>query len=360
MSEPGDAPASAAEGNAAGALLKAARQAQGLHVAALATTLKVPPRKLEALENGEYGEFQGPTFVRALAHAACRALKIDPAPVLELLPELDRGNLSQLERGLNTPFREHGARRETADVSSASRAAAGLVGVLVMGSLAFWFWPSGWRLPSMASSTPEPESAVISVPAPLAPQAPLASDGSSLPAPPAHLANASGPTGAVPAAVAAVSPAVALPKPGLPTPGLPTPGLSAQNLAVSPNAAAPRPAVAAPAPVASASVAPAQAVPAQAVSAQSAVAQAVPAQAVAGGTVLQLRARKASWIEVVDGQSRVLLARTLAEGESVGFDGALPMRVKIGNVAGTDLSFRGRPLDLAANARDNVARVELK
>ena len=34
----------------AGALLKAAREKQGLHIAALAAAIKVSPRKLEALE----------------------------------------------------------------------------------------------------------------------------------------------------------------------------------------------------------------------------------------------------------------------------------------------------------------------
>jgi len=63
---------------------------------------------------------------------------------------------------------------------------------------------------------------------------------------------------------------------------------------------------------------------------------------------------------VVDGHSKVLVSRTLAAGEAVGFDGPLPMRVRIGNVAGTELSFRGRPVDLAATTRDNVARLELK
>ena len=36
------------------------------------------------------------------------------------------------------------------------------------------------------------------------------------------------------------------------------------------------------------------------------------------------------------------------------------MRVKIGNAAGTDVSFRGQPMNVAATARDNVARLELK
>ena len=61
-----------------------------------------------------------------------------------------------------------------------------------------------------------------------------------------------------------------------------------------------------------------------------------------------------------DGDGAVLLARTLQPGESVALNGALPLRFKIGNVAGTDLRFRSQPVDLAAASRDNVARLELK
>ena len=71
----------------AGALLRAARERQGLHLAALAAQLKVAPRKLEALEADRYDELPDATFVRALAASMCRVLKIDPAPVLERLPQ---------------------------------------------------------------------------------------------------------------------------------------------------------------------------------------------------------------------------------------------------------------------------------
>ncbi|HRI18866.1 MAG TPA: DUF4115 domain-containing protein [Burkholderiaceae bacterium] len=47
-------------------------------------------------------------------------------------------------------------------------------------------------------------------------------------------------------------------------------------------------------------------------------------------------------------------------GEVVGLDGTPPLRVKIGNAAVTQLSYRGQPVDLADSTRDNVARLELK
>ncbi|HEV8692187.1 MAG TPA: helix-turn-helix domain-containing protein [Ideonella sp.] len=308
MSEPGDTP-DYRSSDTAGAMLRAARQAQGLHIAALATMLKVPPRKLEALESDRYEELQGATFVRALAQAACRALKIDPTPVLDLLPDIDSGNLSQLERGLNAPFRERGARRESTEAPNATRAVLGVVAVLLLGALAFLLVPKGWRLPGM--------SGLASAPASEAGSAAGVSESITLPT----LAQ---PPSSPPAS----------------DPALPSPSASLPAPAPAPQAANAEPAAKVPS------------VPSTAASA--------PAVTAADGHLLQLRARGPSWIEVVDGRSQVLLARTLAPGEAVGFDGALPMRVRIGNVAVTEMSFRGRVVDLAAQTRDNVARVELK
>jgi cytoskeleton protein RodZ len=43
----------------------------------------------------------------------------------------------------------------------------------------------------------------------------------------------------------------------------------------------------------------------------------------------------------------------------VDLDGALPLRVTIGNAAATQVSFRGQPVDLSANTLGNVARIQL-
>ena len=76
--------------------------------------------------------------------------------------------------------------------------------------------------------------------------------------------------------------------------------------------------------------------------------------------VAVLRASAESWIEVRDAQGKVMLARTVQAGETVGLDGALPLRLTVGNAAATELRFRGQPVDLTAATRDNVARIELK
>ena len=60
-------------GMTAGGLLKEARQAAGMHIAALAVALKVPVSKLEALEADNYAVLPDTVFVRALASSVCVA-----------------------------------------------------------------------------------------------------------------------------------------------------------------------------------------------------------------------------------------------------------------------------------------------
>lgn len=93
------------DGVTAGTLLRRAREASGLHVAALAVSLKVPVRKLEALEDDRWDVLTDAVFVRALASSVCRSLRIDPQPILERLPQKATPRLVREGDGINTPFR---------------------------------------------------------------------------------------------------------------------------------------------------------------------------------------------------------------------------------------------------------------
>ncbi|MDB5911527.1 MAG: hypothetical protein JWP22_202, partial [Ramlibacter sp.] len=101
-----DAPIDA--GPSAGALLREGREAAGLHVSTLAANLKVPVRKLEALEEDRYEQLGDAVFIRALAASVCRTLKLDPKPVLQRLPQTARPRLIQDSEGINAPFRSPG------------------------------------------------------------------------------------------------------------------------------------------------------------------------------------------------------------------------------------------------------------
>lgn len=77
-----------------GQMIRQAREAMGLHIVALAAALKVPVRKLEALEANRWEELTDTTFTRALASSVARHLKIDAAPVLAGLPTAALAQLS--------------------------------------------------------------------------------------------------------------------------------------------------------------------------------------------------------------------------------------------------------------------------
>lgn len=283
----------------AGALLRQARQAKGLHIAALAASLKVPQRKLEALEGDRHEELLDATFARALAQTMCRSLKVDPAPVLALLPHAVDPALDRVAQGLNQPFRERPGREEPQSWAWLRRPGPLAAIALLVAAAAVYLAPS-----SLWSGLGQ-------------------GDGVSAPS-----AAASEPVFPPAAASSGVSP-----------------GEPAVELQPAPPAVTPTP-VGTVAATASAPVLPA-------VSTASAA-------AATGNGPLRLSARAQTWVEVRDANEQVLAMRTLESGEQLVLDGAMPFKIKIGNAAGAEVQFRGQPVDLSMRAVNNVARFELK
>ena len=298
----------------AGALLRAARQQQGLHIAALAASIKVSPAKLESLESGRYHELLDITFSRALAQTVCRVLKIDPAPVLAQMPGAPPDALGRVDGGLNMPFRERPGRVAPADWAPWRHPVLWLAALLLMAAAAFVLVPSSavrdLALPGSAGALPvmPPGDAATAV----------GSDGAALPpavgasAVPGMLRPAaSGVLGAAGAgSLLSTVLATADPEAGRPSPAASLEG----NAAASP--------------------------------------------AVAGDTVA-LRALQATWVQAVDGSGQTLMSRLVPAGESVELTAHPPVRLRIGNASGTELSFRGQRVDLTTAARDNIANITL-
>ena len=282
-------------GRSAGALLRAAREKQGLHIAALAAAIKVAPRKLDALENDRLTDLPDATFARALAQTVCRTLKVDARPILDLLPPASTQTFAHAGGGLNAPFRERPGREEPNLGGPAVRPLAWAAALLLLAALAVYFWPGKlW-----------PPNAAVPLAAPAASAAAL----------------------------------VAAPLPASAAASAATLGLAESALAAS-----------AAAPAASSS---------GGETVFSVPQQPQPDAAPPAGLV-QLRTAEASWMDARDARGQVLLSRTVLPGESVGLDGALPIRMTIGNASAVQLGFRGQAIDLAPNTRDNVARLELK
>lgn len=174
-----------------GALLQAARQAQGLHIAALAASIKVPQRKLEALEGDRLDELPDVAFARALAKTVCRALKIDPQPVLELMPQLGSQGLEKVHQGLNTTYRDRPARAMPTDLGILKRPAIWLPLLIVLAAGFVFLMPQQWIVQTRPSADPVSPSA--SAPAEMASavaQMPTAAVAESAAAPVAGMAAA--------------------------------------------------------------------------------------------------------------------------------------------------------------------------
>jgi cytoskeleton protein RodZ len=308
-SAPAPAPAPAAAATA-GSLLREARLARGMHIAALANAMKVAPQKLEALEADRFDELPGTAFTRALAQTVCRTLKVDPAPVLALLPAAPGHGLEHMSRGINEPFRDRPGRQSPADLSFLkSPVRLGSIGLVVL-AIVVYLLPAGWvgeRFNELSSSTPSP--------------APSSASGVET----TVIDTVVG----VPAAEPVLPSTAASEVPGAPvTPAVP----AIETVHSAPTEAAPAASGLVASPVAAASSAP-----------------------------LQLRATAESWVEVIDRRGVALFSRMLQPGETVGLDGAYPLRVKIGNAQATEVSFKGQRVDLTPlTSRDNVAKLELK
>ena len=281
-------PAASPQAPSAGALLRAARESRGLHIAALAAAIKVSPRKLEALEADRHADLPDMTFTRALAQTVCRALKVDAEPVLARLPQAgDMAMLSQVGAGLNAPFREAPGSRDPGDYTLLRKPMFWATLAVLLGALALALVPEQWMSWRTAGA---PTIKTVQVAPATAPSA--------------------APIPVVTPIVAASAPAVAQ---------------------VETVHSAPPPA-----------------------------AGAAPAAVDTPAGVLAIRTSADSWVEVQDARGQMLLSRTVRPGEAVGLDGAMPLRVTIGNAAVTQVTLRGQLVDTAASTRENVARLQLR
>lgn len=265
----------------AGQLLRRAREAEGLHIAALAVALKVPVKKLEALEADRFDLLSDLVFARALAGSFCRILKVDPAPVLAKFPPADGPRLRTDEAGINEPFKgDRGVGTGFRWGELARKPLAVAIVLLIIATLLLILLPRQALFGGQQSDArlASPTSAVVQT---------LVSPG-----------------GAAPAAT----------QPG------------------------PMPASAQP--------------PASGGLAQDRVATDV--------VQMQLNARGASWVEVVDASGVVQLRRVVSAAEKVTVSGKLPLAVVLGKAENIEVMVRGQVVDVTASTRDSVARFEVK
>ncbi len=302
------APVEAVPAVSAGSLIRQAREASGLHIAALAVALKVPVKKLEALEGDRLDLLPDAVFVRALAASVCRTLKIDAGQVLALLPQTGKPNLGQRSAPINAPFRSPADGPGPSLLAQISRPAvlAGLL--LLLGALVLIFLPAVQQ-PDIATQPVTPSPAVSEPPAAL--------------------------SGALPGVAMAKTALLELEKPTVTD----SPARPAGPAGMAPAA----PVLA---PQMSTALPPSAAVPV--------------AASAATAAVIVFKAKGPSWVEVTDARGTVVLRRTLAAGEEARASGDLPLAAVVGRVDATQVEVRGKAFDLGAVSKDNVARFEVK
>jgi cytoskeleton protein RodZ len=125
----------------AGQMLRQARLDAGLHIAALAVSLRVPVKRIEALENGQMDLLPDMVFVRALTSSICQALKIDAAPILDKLPKAALPRLNRDDVAINTPIGFGNANKDSWILEIFTSPL--LLGVLFLcaGAVSVYFWP---------------------------------------------------------------------------------------------------------------------------------------------------------------------------------------------------------------------------
>lgn len=297
----------------AGQLLREAREAQGLHVAALAVSLKVPVKKLEALEADRFEELPDAVFVRALASSVCRALKINAAPVLEKLPQLNTRVLEQAGSGVNVAFRSRADGPAPSIFANLNKPVMFGVLAILLAAIVIMLLPDfTTRTAATATATAtssQASNAGVSLGNPVG-----------VPSTPAGTASDAA-TGIVsPTLDTSASPTLSV------TPVLSTPSVSSPTLTITPPTA--------------------NAVP-------------VPAD-----SVVVFAASGESWIEVKDAGGRIIMQRTLQNGEKMAVgpeQGRLPYAVTVGRAHFTQVSVRGQAFDLApVSSKDAVARFQVK
>lgn len=300
----------------AGQMLRAAREARGMHLAQLSVNLKVSVRQLEALEADRYEVFKGAAFMRALAQSVSRQLGIDPKPVLQALPKGDAPKALEPAALQASPPTVVSSARPWFRMG-VSRQMLALALPMVLALVVLIWWPMGRQeAPRLSGAEESAQSAV-----PMG----QASD-------PVEIA-----TPVVPAPVVA-SASVAQPV------------VAAQPVASAAVTVRPAAAPAAlPAPAASAAVA-----------APVAAASQKERSVSSAESALVIKASADVWMSVRDNQGQMALRRQVKAGETIKLDVAAPVFVYAGRAEATALTWRGQPVDLAPHTQNNEVRLLIK
>lgn len=309
LAETGDVSPVAANLPPVGEQLRMARKARGLEVPDVAQTLKLGPRQVEALENGDWSVLPGQTFVRGFVRNYARLVQIDPAP---LMAQLD----GVLEKPVNRLQTQEGAQAEmprSGGAGSRRDRAVVLIGVGLVALAALTYF----LLPNDLSALRENTQSLLDS---------LGRKDEAVPAPVVQTP--------MPAPTTTPTPAAASPtEPVFP------PGSTPQQV-MNPQALT----------------------PADLVVAEKGISLPTPkaADKVAGAPQIRFLVEKDSWLEVRDRDNKQIFSQRLSAGTEQTLAGQGPLSLVVGYAPGVRLFWHGQAIDLAPHTRGDVARLVLE
>jgi cytoskeleton protein RodZ len=299
----------------AGQALRRAREAAGVSIATIAGSLKVSSKTIVALEGDNVGALPDLAFSRALTSSICRTLKIDPSPILELMPSLPQRNaVAQPEVGIQLPIGRHFNMKPSLSWFKSSTFL--IFAAIALATLAVLNWNTLVQWAESAQTAGQP--------------VPAASADSTSSVIPSVSAVGTQPNLVAPEGVMAGTSLVSSESNSVTQVTLPV-ATGAPGAASSPIATA-----------------------APSVS----IAQSTPG--IAAESEIAFKVTQSTWIEVSDMTGKGVWKKLLARDESAVVKTALPVRVLVGNVAGTSVTVAGKPFDLTPYAATNIARFEVK
>ncbi len=362
-----------------GERLREARQAAQLSVAEVAARLRLRPQVLDRLENDDYEQLHGPTFVRGYLSSYARLLDLPEGPILEAYERHGYGPPALVPELLRRPE----VHISDFPVRMVTYVIAGLLVILVV----LW-WQSRQPEPGAlerADSAAESVQQTSGPPAtgdssaeaespPASPAGPPPEDDTASVAPSLETA---GPAVADTASETiaesdARQPQVAMldqqstgseavhvdapapPSDGTPSDAPPSDGTSTA-MAAEPVGEATSPTERDATATEAASSADGAATTAAA-GVEEQVAPAPPPTPLPGSDVLAIRLATESWVEIYDRGGGRLYYSLARESSEVIVRGAGPMRVLLGDVEGAAVSYNGEPFDLSRYQGRGVAR----
>jgi cytoskeleton protein RodZ len=301
-----------------GAVLRDAREHGGLSVEDVAGRLKFSPRQIAALEEGDYSQLQGTTFLRGFVRSYAKLLQLDEEPLLAALPGVSAVHGTSLEvneKGVPLPSKYAASRSNILWL-------LGAFGVTLLLGLFVWLHDSGQtekvsgNMPATTLFAASSVTSAMPESAPSAAPSGIATSNNMLPETrpekreKASLGNHKVPSGAATKSV--------------------THSEKAERPIFGNNKVS------------------------------GVAATSVMQPATAGVANLHLVFDEDSWVEIADANGTILISRLFLAGTEANLNHVPPYSVVIGNAGGTSLYFKGKQVDLTPYTRINVAHLTLE